>query len=112
MSDGFLHLNELYDLDFSADLAVLSACKSGVGEIFEGEGFFGLPRGFILAGANNLIVSLWKIHDEKTASLINRFYDHLLQGNDYASSLRLAKLDMIQKGYLPIDWSGIILIGK
>ncbi|MDY0279867.1 MAG: CHAT domain-containing protein [Salinivirgaceae bacterium] len=112
MSDGFLHLNELYDLDFSADLAVLSACKSGVGEIFEGEGFFGLPRGFILAGANNLIVSLWKIHDEKTASLINRFYDHLLQGNDYANSLRLAKLDMIKKGYLPIDWSGIIFIGK
>ena len=112
LSDGFLHMNELYDLNFSADLAVLSACKSGVGEIFAGEGFFGLPRGFILAGANNLIVSLWKIHDEKTASLIVRFYDHLLKGNDYASSLRLAKLDMIKKGYLPIDWSGIILIGK
>ena len=111
-SDGFLHMNELYALSFNTDLTVLSACKSGAGQIVEGEGFFGLPRGFILAGANNLIVSLWKLHDEKTASLIKQFYDYLLKGNNYAQSLRLAKIDMINDGYLPVDWSGLILIGK
>jgi CHAT domain-containing protein/tetratricopeptide (TPR) repeat protein len=111
-ADGFLHMNELYELQFNADLTILSACKSGVGKVFMGEGSFGLPRGFILAGTNNLIVSLWKIHDEKTANLINRFYDYLLTGNDYSESLRLAKLDLIDEGYMPIDWSGIILIGR
>jgi CHAT domain-containing protein len=111
-NDGFLHLNELYEISLNADLAVLSACKSGVGKIFVGEGFFGLPRGFILAGTKNLIVSLWKIHDEKTANLIERFYNYFLDGQSYAEALRLAKLDMIKEGYLPIDWSGIILIGK
>jgi CHAT domain-containing protein len=110
--DGFIHMHELYEMKSEADLAVLSACKSGVGKVFRGEGFFGLPRGFILAGTNNVIASLWKIHDKKTESLVNKFYDYLLAGNNYAESLRKAKLDMIKKGFLPMDWSGIILIGK
>jgi CHAT domain-containing protein len=111
-SDGFIHMNELYELNTEADLAVLSACKSGVGKVFRGEGFFGLPRGFILAGTNNVIASLWKIHDKKTEKLISRFYDYLLDGNNYSQSLKKAKLDMIKEGFLPMDWSGIVLIGK
>jgi len=93
-------------------LVVLSACKTGTGKIEEGEGVMALPRGFIFAGVPNLMVSLWKIHDKHTKTLMVNFYKHLLEGNDYAKSLRLAKLQQIQKGALPLDWSGIVLIGK
>ncbi|MCF8232492.1 MAG: CHAT domain-containing protein [Bacteroidales bacterium] len=110
--DGFLFVNELFSMELDADLIVLSACKSGAGQILKGEGVFGLPRGFIFAGAPNLIASLWKIHDEKTKTIINSFYRHLLEGKDYATALQQAKIEMIERGELPLDWSGIVLIGR
>jgi CHAT domain-containing protein len=111
--NGFLSLQELYNLEIKADLVVLSACKSGTGKVFEGEGVMALPRGFIYAGASNVIGSLWKVHDQKTKTLMISFYKHLL-GKEvtYAEALRLAKLDCIEKGFLPIDWAGFVLIGN
>ncbi len=106
-----LHLNEIYNLDLKANLVVLSACKTNVGKIVQGEGSMALPRGFIYAGVPNVIASLWKVHDEKTMELMVAFYQHLLKGNSYAEALRLAKLDCIAKGYLPLDWAGFVLIG-
>ncbi|MCF8303356.1 MAG: CHAT domain-containing protein [Bacteroidales bacterium] len=110
--DGFLFVNELFSMQLNTDLVVLSACKSGTGKILEGEGVFALPRGFIFAGVPNLIASLWKVHDEKTKDLITAFYSHLLKGDSYSDALRQAKLEMIEKGELPLDWSGIVLIGR
>ncbi|MGE0079434.1 MAG: CHAT domain-containing protein [Bacteroidales bacterium] len=110
--NGFLSLQELYQLNINADLVVLSACKTGVGEVKAGEGVMALPRGFICAGVNNVVASLWKVHDQKTQFLMSRFYKHLLdQKNTYSEALREAKLDCIKKGYLPLDWAGFILIG-
>ncbi|MDA3893518.1 MAG: CHAT domain-containing protein, partial [Salinivirgaceae bacterium] len=100
VDNGFLSLQELYELDIKADLVVLSACKTGVGEVIAGEGIMALPRGFIYAGAKNVIASLWKIHDEKTKDLMVAFYKHLLEDKvSYAEALRLAKLDCIAKGF-------------
>jgi|GEM_PF-3515671 len=111
--DGFLRLPELYQMNFNADLVVLSACKTGTGEILDGEGVMALPRGFIYAGVPNVIASLWKVHDKKTKDLMVAFYKHLLEGKvSYAEALRLAKLDCIEKGFLPLDWAGFILIGE
>lgn len=111
--DGFLRLPEIYKMNLNADLVVLSACKTGTGEIIEGEGVMALPRGFIYAGVPNVIASLWKVHDEKTKDLMVAFYTHLLEDKvNYAEALRLAKLDCIARGFLPIDWAGFILIGN
>lgn len=113
VDDGFLRLPELYTLDVDADLVVLSACKSAVGDVKSGEGVIGLPRGFIYAGVPNIIASLWKVHDEKTRYLMVQFYKHLMNGQaSYAQALRQAKLDGIAKGYLPLDWSGFVLISE
>lgn len=107
-----LIMNELYNLSLEADLAVLSACKSGKGMIIEGEGMLALPGGFIYAGVPNVIASLWKVHDEKTKELMMAFYKHLLENKlSYAEALREAKLECMKKGFLPIDWAGFVLIG-
>jgi CHAT domain-containing protein len=110
LEDGFLSLAKLQNLKLKANLAVLSACNSGTGAIAEGEGVMALPRGFIFAGVPNVIASLWRVHDERTKDLMVSFYTHLLKGNSYAEALRLAKLDLIKKGFLPLDWAGFILI--
>ncbi len=111
-NDGFIHLNELFALDLEAELVVLSACKSGAGKILEGEGVYALPRGFIYAGTPNLVASLWKIHDKKTKELISIFYQELLSGKEFREALRNAKLEMIARNELPMDWAGMILIGR
>lgn len=111
-NDGFLYLGELFTLPVKANLVVLSACKTGVGKLEEGEGVMALPRGFIFAGVPNLMVSLWKIHDQKTKDLMVDFYTHLLDGQPYAKALQQAKIQQIQQGQLPMDWSGIVLIGE
>lgn len=111
--NGFLGQQELYQLDINADLVVLSACQTAKGKIVEGEGVMALPRGFIYAGVPNVIASLWKVHDEKTKDLMVAFYKHLLEDKvSYAEALRLAKLDCIAKGFLPVDWAGFVLIGN
>jgi CHAT domain-containing protein len=76
--DGFLFMDEIFDLDLHADLVVLSACKTGVGEVVKGEGVMALPRGFIHAGAANVVASMWKVHDERTKELMIAFYQYLL----------------------------------
>lgn len=111
-NDGFMYSGEIFTMKQMADLVVLSACKTGVGKLVEGEGMMALPRAFIFAGTPNLIVSLWKIHDQKTKDLMIDFYKILLSGKSYSKALRGAKLIQIKKGEQPIDWSGIILIGE
>jgi CHAT domain-containing protein/tetratricopeptide (TPR) repeat protein len=108
--DGFLFMNEIFDLDLNADLVVLSACKTGAGEIVKGEGIMALPRGFIHAGVNNVVASMWKVHDERTKDLMIAFYRFLLEGNTYHVALRKAKLLCIDKGFLPIDWAGFVIV--
>lgn len=110
LSNHFLRMPELFNLETNANLVVLSACKTGIGEILEGEGVMALPRGFIYAGAQNVIASLWKVHDQKTKELMILFYRFILQGHSYSDALRLVKLECISQGYLPLDWAGFILI--
>lgn len=110
---AYLSMDEIFTQNIKLDLIVLSACKSGCGEIFAGEGMVALPRGFIASGTKNVIASLWKVHDEKTKDLMVAFYKHLLEDKvSYAEALRLAKLDCIEKGFLPMDWAGFVLIGS
>jgi CHAT domain-containing protein len=82
------------DLD-GMDLAVLSACQTGLGEAASGEGVFGLQRAFHIGGAKNVVASLWKVDDEATAALMNLFYYHLWEKNEPPlQALRHAQLEL------------------
>jgi CHAT domain-containing protein len=97
-------------------MVVLSACETGLGNIIRGEGLLGLSRAFLFAGAENLMVSLWKVQDRATADLMVDFY-RLYYANpeqEYSAALREAKLDMIATDRYahPYYWSPFILLGK
>jgi len=113
--DGILYLGEIYNLNLNADLVVLSACETGLGKIAKGEGLIGLTRGFLYAGANNLLVSLWQVNDVSTSNLMIDFYQKILDGQSKPAALREAKLRMIEqqaKYAKPYYWAPFVLIGK
>ncbi len=109
--DNFLSLGELFTIRLNAHLVTLSACNTGIGEIRGSEGVIALPRGFIHAGVPNVLASLWRVNDEKTKYLMTRFYTHVLEEKSFPEAIRLAKQDCINRGFLPLDWSGFVLIG-
>lgn len=91
VEDGVLTALELSNMNLgNVDMVVMSACESGLGET-SGEGVFGLQRGFKLAGANTLLMSLWKVDDNATQILMTDFYKHYLSGKSKQESLRLAQ---------------------
>jgi len=91
------------------ELVVLSACESGLGEIQNSEGVMGLPKAFLVAGARNVIMSLWSVSTQQTAKLMEHFYVNLKQGQNYKTALRNAKLKMIEMH--PYYWSSFIMHG-
>lgn len=89
--DGILTAKEIAGLDLRGlELVVLSACETGLGEITS-QGVFGLQRGFKKAGANTLLMSLWKVDDNATQLLMERFYEEYLKGNSTYNSLKIAQ---------------------
>ena len=79
--NGFLRLHDLFNLDLAANLVVLSACETGLGQEIRGEGLVGLTRGFMYAGTNKLLVSLWNVDDDATAEMMTKFYNLMLEDN-------------------------------
>jgi CHAT domain-containing protein len=112
--DDILFGDEIYSLNLNADLVTLSACETGLGKLYNGEGIIGLTRGFLYAGANNLIVSLWKVDDESSAYFMENFYRHYNKTGDLARSLTHTKNKMIQSAKYshPYFWAPFVLIGK
>ncbi len=112
--DGVLYAKDLYPLDITADLVTLSACETGKGKLEEGEGFIGLLRGFISAGARNVLFSYWRVDDKSTLLFMNSFYRSLLSGNNYCSALRNAKINLIKnpETSYPLLWGSFALIGR
>jgi CHAT domain-containing protein/tetratricopeptide (TPR) repeat protein len=108
--DGFLRLNEIFNLKLPVELVVLSACDSGQGKLVRSEGLVGLTRGFMYAGAASLVVSLWSVNDAATAELMTHFYQGMLGANHQrpAAALRAAQLSMIggaRSGTYEAKWS-------
>ena len=98
--DGILTASEVESLDLrGVDLALLSACETGLGNVAGGEGLLGLQRAFQVAGARSVVASLWKVSDDATRSLMERFYDNLWQKEmSTLESLREAQLWMLKEG--------------
>lgn len=114
--DAALRLSELTQADrFAAQLLVLSACKTGVGQNQRGEGVFSLARGFAALGIPSTITTLWSVEDQPTYELTTLFYNYLDQGLPKDEALQRAKLDWLNQGdaadALPSQWAGMILVG-
>jgi len=93
--DGLLTFREILELKLKADLVVLSACKTNLGEFKWGEGLVGLSRAFFYAGASSLIVSFWDVQDQSTSLLMEDLYKRINQGERPAEALRQAKLALM-----------------
>lgn len=113
--EGFLELQDIYNLNLPADLVVLSACETGLGKEISGEGLMGMTRGFMYAGASRVVASLWKVSDAATAQLMAEFYramekDHLAP----AAALRAAQVRMWkQKRWSsPYYWAAFQIQGE
>ncbi|MBL6446305.1 CHAT domain-containing protein [Fulvivirga sp. 29W222] len=116
VEDGLLHTYELYNMSLKADLVSLSACNTGVGKYYTGEGPMSLARGFMYAGAPNVMMSLWSVPDQSTSIIMQDFYAYLKQGYSKAEALHKAKLDYLESAdaytAAPYFWSGFVYIGN
>ncbi len=113
--NGYLLLGDIFNLSFNADMVVLSACETGLGEVVQGEGLIGLTRGFMYAGTPRVVTSLWAVADEETATLMGNFYTKILQQNKPpAEALRTAQLEMYHsKSWVaPYYWAAFTLQGE
>jgi CHAT domain-containing protein len=113
--DGFLRLHEIYNLKLPAELVVLSSCQTALGKEIKGEGLVGLTRGFMYAGAERVIASLWQVDDEATATLMRHFYKAMLaEGMRPAEALRSAQMAIWKqrRWKSPYYWAAFILQGE
>jgi CHAT domain-containing protein len=127
--DGRLTVRELYDLRLSADLVVLSACRTATGPV-SGEGIAGLSRAFFYAGTPTVVATLWDVADDPSATLMSTFYRQWKAGADKRAALRRAQLDLIRQlrsgavrvkapggAVIPLQehpfyWAAYILVGE
>ena len=113
--NGFLDLQDIYNIELSADLVVLSACDTALGKQVESEGMIGLTRGFMYAGAARVVASLWNVDDVATAELMKRFYRAMeKEGMSAAEALRKAQNEIGKQqhwGY-PYYWAAFQLQGE
>jgi len=113
--NGFLQLEDIYNMSLPVDLVVLSACQTGVGRELAGEGIVGLTRGFMYAGAPRVIASLWNVDDEATAELMTRFYRDLeVEKLKPAAALRAAQEQMWRSAqwHSPYYWASFQMQGE
>jgi CHAT domain-containing protein len=112
IQSGKLTIGDLYTMHLDADLVTLSACESGLGEIGNGDDLVGLSRGFLYAGARNIVSSLWQVGDEATALLMETFYKNLREGQERAKALLNAQREVRHRGFdHPYYWAAFQLTG-
>jgi CHAT domain-containing protein len=116
-ADSALYLSELIPQNIPVtQLIVLSACETGLGRVYKGEGIFSFNRGFAALGIPSAITNLWAVDDQATYLLTQLFYKYLSLGMPTDIALQKAKLEFVQTGtrerQLPYYWAAAILVGK
>ncbi|MBS1797877.1 MAG: CHAT domain-containing protein [Acidobacteria bacterium] len=112
LADGFITVRDICGRKLDAGVVTLSACETGLNQIFAGDELLGLARGFLAAGADSLVLSLWTVSDEATARLMKDFYEALRHGAGVPAALRTAQRKFIESGAHPYYWSPFTAIGK
>ena len=111
VEDGILTADEISRLDLSnTKLVVLSACETAKGMIDPVDGVYGLQRAFKMAGAQTIVMSLWKVHDDATSLLMTLFYSYLTGGMEKHQALWKAMMDVREKYEDPYYWAGFIML--
>lgn len=112
--DGYLYAYEIYSMQLRAELAVLTACETGMGARRKGEGVISLAHSFMYAGCQSVVMSLWKIDEKSSSDIITKFYEYLSSGHDKSKALQRAKLALMDGNEQlshPYYWAGLTLIG-
>ncbi len=117
IEDGYLYLDEIYNLPLHADMVVLSACESGTGKLQHGEGSISLSRAFNYAGCKSVVMSQWKVPDKASKEIIVSFFEGINDGMEKSQALRKAKLDYLknteeQLYAHPFFWAGFVVTGS
>jgi len=107
------YVKDLQNLRIPAELVVVSACETGIGELQKGEGVVSVGKGFSYAGAKSILTTLWQVNDNTTAKLMPQFYRNLQEGHSKEVALQLAKKAFIanNRDAHPYYWSGYLIFG-
>lgn len=111
--DGVVNAEEVMALDLrGTELAVLSACRTGIGGMRTSQGVFGFRRAFPLAGCETVVLSLWNVPDHETQVLMEGFYHRVTSGTPRVDALRESQLDVKATRMEPYYWGAFICHGR
>jgi CHAT domain-containing protein len=112
LGDGYLNLYDLYQMRLSARHVTLSGCATGMNFVAAGDELLGLQRGLFCAGASSLLLSLWDVHDDSTAELMQALYATYLSSQNMAGALRCSMQALRRENPHPYFWAPFVLIGQ
>jgi CHAT domain-containing protein/tetratricopeptide (TPR) repeat protein len=112
LADGWFTAFDLFSMVCRTNLVTLSGCQSGMSEVTGGDELLGLMRGFLYSGARSLLVSLWNVNDQATATLMARFYQEWQRGAAKSTALRSAMLAVREEFPNPFFWAPFLLVGN
>ncbi len=114
-ADKYLRMSEVTGLDLTADLVVLAACQTGLGNYQVGEGIISMGRAFQYAGARSVLITLWTVPEAASVALVDSFLTHLKRGENKAVALSMARSELQKKHKRyahPFYWASFILVGE